>query len=196
MNRAAGGVLSTQAIHFLDLLLWLMGPVRAVEAITDTLHWDIQDHEDTAVLALRMKSGALATLTTTNGSPIMDDFTGTRLEVHGSHGWVVLEGDALRHFETKDGYTLPSIEMPQAPEGANEIEFGLGHVYEVLDFIRTVRAGEDPPVPAGDGRHLMAVIESAYRSAEEGGMVEVGGSETAYSTPPPVVSLLSAQGQS
>jgi predicted dehydrogenase len=196
MNRAAGGVLSTQAIHFLDLLLWLMGPVRAVEAITDTLHWDIQDHEDTAVLALRMKSGALATLTTTNGSPIMDDFTGTRLEVHGSNGWVVLEGDALRHFETKDGYTLPNIEMPQAPEGASEVEFGLGHVYEVLDFIRAVRAGQDPPVPAGDGRHLMAVIEGAYRSAEEGGMVEVGDSGGAYSTPPPLVSFLSGEGHS
>ncbi|MGH8942895.1 MAG: Gfo/Idh/MocA family protein [Acidimicrobiia bacterium] len=191
MNRAAGGVLSTQAIHFLDLLLWFMGPVRGVEAITETLHWDIQDHEDTAVLALRLKSGALATLTTTNGSPIMDDFTGTRLEIHGSDGWVVLEGDVLRHFESKNGYVLPTIEMPEAPAGASEIEFGFGHVYEVLDFIRAVRAGADAPVPAADGRHLMAVIESAYRSAEEGGMVEVGETGSAYATPPPQVSFLS-----
>ena len=190
MNRAAGGVLSTQAIHFLDLLLWFMGPVRSVEAITDTLHWDIQDHEDTAVLALRLKSGALATLTTTNGSPIMDDFTGTRLEVHGSDGWCVLEGDVLRHFESKNGYALPTIEMPETPAGASEIEFGFGHVYEVLDFIRAVREGEDPPVPAADGRHLMAVIESAYRSAEVGGMVEVGETGSAYATPPPQVSFL------
>lgn len=191
MNRAAGGVLSTQAIHFLDLLLWFMGPVRGVEAITETLHWDIQDHEDTAVLALRLKSGALATLTTTNGSPIMDDFTGTRLEIHGSDGWCVLEGDVLRHFESKNGYVLPTIEMPEAPAGASEIEFGFGHVYEVLDFIRAVRAGADAPVPAADGRHLMAVIESAYRSAEEGGMVEVGETGSAYATPPPQVSFLS-----
>jgi hypothetical protein len=54
-----------------------------------------------------------------------------------------------------------------------------------------VRAGEDPPVPAADGRHLMAVIESAYRSAEEGGMVEVGETGSAYATPPPQVSFLS-----
>jgi predicted dehydrogenase len=193
LNRAAGGVLSTQAIHFLDLLLWFMGPVRVVEAITDTLHWDIQDHEDTAVLAMGLRSGALATLTTTNGSPIMDDFTGTRLEVHGSAGWFVLEGDALRQFETKNGYSLPTIEMPEAPAGASEIEFGLGHVYEVLDFIRSVRAGEGPPVPASDGRHLMSVIESAYRSAEGGGRVEVTDSGNAYTIPPPTVSFLSAQ---
>ena len=107
MNRAAGGVLSTQAIHFLDLLLWFMGPVASVEAITDTLHWDIQDHEDTAVLALRLKSGALATLTTTNGSPIMDDFTGTRLEIHGKNGWVALEGDVLRTFRKQERIRSP-----------------------------------------------------------------------------------------
>jgi predicted dehydrogenase len=123
----------------------------------------------------------------------MDDFTGTRLEIHGSDGWVAVEGDVLRHFQTRNGFALPSVEMPQVPAEASEIEFGYGHVYEVLDFIRTVRAGEEPPVPAADGRHLMAVIESAYRSAEEGGMVEVVDGGNAYSSPPPHVSLLSAQ---
>ena len=192
MNRAAGGVLSTQAIHFLDLLLWFMGPVRSVKAITDTLRWKIQDHEDTAVLALRLKSGALATLTTTNGSPIMDDFTGTRIEIHGTDGWVALEGDVLRRFESTNGYTLPDIELPEVPAGAGEIEFGLGHVYEVLDFLRAVRANTDPPVPGADGRHLMAVIESAYQSAVEGEVIEVSENQSAYATSQPRTSLLSA----
>ena len=192
MNRAAGGVLSTQAIHFLDLLLWFMGPVRSVKAITDTLRWKIQDHEDTAVLALRLKSGALATLTTTNGSPIMDDFTGTRIEIHGTEGWVALEGDVLRRFESTNGYTLPDIELPEVPAGASEIEFGLGHVYEVLDFVRAVRGDTDPPVPAADARHLMAVIESAYQSAEEGEEIEVSENQSAYATSQPQTSLLSA----
>lgn len=192
MNRAAGGVLSTQAIHFLDLLLWFMGPVASVQAITDTLHSKTQDHEDTAVLALRMTSNALATLTTTNGSPIMDDFTGTRVEVHGTKGWVVLEGDVLRRFESTNGFTLPDIELPEVPAGASEIEFGLGHVYEVLDFIRAVRANTDLPVPGADGRHLMAVIESAYQSAVEGAAIEVSENHGAYSTSQPQTSLLSA----
>jgi predicted dehydrogenase len=195
LDRAAGGVLSTQAIHFLDLLLWFMGPVLAVEAFTDTLHWDIQDHEDTAVLALKLKSGALATLTTTNGSPIMDDFTGTRIEIHGSDGWVALGGDVIRHFQNSHGYDLPLIELPDVPAGASEIEFGFGHVYEVQDFIRMVRSGEEPPVQAADGRHLMAVIEAAYRSAEDGGMVEVNQSHGAYDRTAPSSSLLSAVSQ-
>ena len=191
-SRAAGGVLSTQAIHFLDLLLWFMGPVQAVQAMTGKLHWDIQDHEDTAVLALKLRSGALATLTTTNGSPIMDDFTGTRIELHGTDGWVVMEGDVLRHFEGVPEYELPGIDLPDAPAGASEIEFGVGHVHEVLDFVRAIRAGEDAPVPASDGRHLMAVIESAYRSAAEGEEIEVDAAGDGYTTSPPPGSLLTA----
>jgi predicted dehydrogenase len=190
VNRAAGGVLSTQAIHFLDLLLWFMGPVRSVQAMTDTLHWKAQDHEDTAVLTLKLKSGALATLTTTNGSPIMDDFTGTRIEVHGTDGWVALEGDVLRRFEGVSGYRLPAIELPEVPPEASEIEFGLGHVYEVLDFVQAVRVGDDAPIPAADGRHLMAVIESAYRSAVEAEEIEVSETPAGYTTAVPQNSFL------
>ncbi len=192
-NRAAGGVLSTQAIHFLDLLLWFMGPVRSVKALTDTLHWDIQDHEDTAVLALRLESGALATLTTTNGSPIMDDFTGTRIEVHGTRGWVALEGDVFRHAEFAGDFEVSSIYLPDVPSGAREIIFGLGHVYEVIDFIHAIGTGTEAPVPARDGRHLMAVIEAAYKSAAEGDEVELSGKADGYTRPSPPGSLLSVE---
>jgi predicted dehydrogenase len=192
-NRAAGGVLSTQAIHFLDLLLWFMGPVRSVKALTDTLHWDIQDHEDTAVLALRLESGALGTLTTTNGSPIMDDFTGTRIEVHGTRGWLALEGDALRHAEFADAYEAPSVDLPEVPTEASEIIFGLGHVYEVIDFIHAIRSGTEAPIPARDGRHLMAVIEAAYKSAAEGDEVELSKQAVGYTQPSPPGSLLSIE---
>ena len=193
MNRAAGGVLSTQAIHFLDLLLWFMGPVRSVKAITDTLRWKIQDHEDTAVLALRLKSNALATLTTTNGSPIMDDFTGTRIEIHGTDGWVALEGDILRRFESTNAYAPPDIELPEVPAGASEIIFGLGHVYEVIDFIHAIRTGTEAPIPARDGRHLMAVIEAAYKSAAEGDEVELSEKAVGYTQPSSPGSLLSIE---
>ena len=192
VNRAAGGVLSTQAIHFLDLLLWFMGPVRSVKAWTDTLHWKIQDHEDTAVLALRFRSGALATLTTTNGSPIMDDFTGTRIELHGTGGWVAIEGDVLRRFETQGDYSLPDVDLPTVPEGAGEIIFGVGHVHEVMDFVNAVRGNHQVPIPGIDGRHLMAVIESAYRSALEDEEVAVIEPMAGYSLPAPQSSLLHA----
>jgi UDP-N-acetyl-2-amino-2-deoxyglucuronate dehydrogenase len=163
---AAGGVLSTQAIHFLDLLLWFAGPVSAVKGWTETLVLgDQQDHEDTAAIALRLQSGALATLITSSGSPIMDDFTGTRIEVHGSDGYLMMEGDRLRLIQTRKHYAVPDVKLPQVPEGAQGVIFGVGHIYEVADFVRAVREGREPPVPGTDGRHLMAVLDAAYASA-------------------------------
>lgn len=187
---SAGGVLSTQAIHFLDLLLWLGGPAAAVRAVTARLGSADQDHEDTVGVVLTMRSGAFATLTATSASPIMDDFTGTRIELHGTGGYVLLDGDKLRIAELADGPDLTPPLLPAIPAGADKLVFGAGHVYEVMDFVRTVRAGGTAPVPGTDGRHLMAVIDAAYRSTDEGDAVDVMEPTTAYTVAAPVDSLL------
>jgi UDP-N-acetyl-2-amino-2-deoxyglucuronate dehydrogenase len=187
---STGGVLSTQAIHFLDLLLWFGGPVISVQAWTDFLGSADQDHEDTVGVALKMASGALATLTATSASPIMDDFTGTRIELHGSGGYLILDGDELRTADLADGPDLTPPTLPPTPSGSEEIVFGTGHVYEVMDFVRTIRSGETAPIPATDGRHLMAVIDAAYRSAADGKAVDIDEPTTAYRVAAPEESLL------
>ena len=116
-NLSTGGVLSTQAIHFLDLLLWLGGPATAVQAWTDRLASPDQEHEDTVGVVLKLASGAVATLSATSASPIMDDFTGTRIELHGTGGYVVLEGDELRTAELADGPALTPPNLPPIPSG-------------------------------------------------------------------------------
>jgi UDP-N-acetyl-2-amino-2-deoxyglucuronate dehydrogenase len=187
---SAGGVLSTQAIHFLDLLLWLGGPATAVRAVIDRLGSTDQDHEDTVGVVLTMRSGAFATLTATSASPIMDDLTGTRIELHGTGGYVVLDGDELRIAELADGPDLIPPQLPPIPAGTDGLVFGSGHVYEVMDFVRTVRRGGAAPIPGTDGRHLMAVIDAAYRSAVDGNAVEVDEPTTAYTEAAPAGSLL------
>ena len=187
---AAGGILTTQAIHFLDLLLWFAGPVAAVKAWTATLLRSDQDYEDTAVVALRLRSGALATVSTTNGAPITDDFTGTRLEVHGTEGYLQLEGDRLRLLATREGYEPPEVRLPAPPPGAEDVVFGLGHIHEIADFVAAARRGDPPPVSADDGRHLLAVMAAAYASAADGAEVELDERLHAYSWPTNERSLL------
>jgi predicted dehydrogenase len=162
---AAGGILATQAIHFLDLLLWFAGPARSVKAWTQSLVRTDLDYEDTAALALRLESGALATLVTTNGTPIMDDLSGTRIEVHGTDGYFVLAGDMLEDFAVRPGFELPGIDLPSAADGSGQL-FGVGHVHEIEAFVRSLREDVEPPVPAVDGAHLMAVLKAAYTSAQ------------------------------
>ena len=56
-----GGAFMNQASHYVDLLDWLIGPVESVQAYTATLARDIEV-EDTGVLAVRWRSGALGTM--------------------------------------------------------------------------------------------------------------------------------------
>jgi predicted dehydrogenase len=137
-----------------------------------------------------MASGALTTLTATSASPIMDDFTGTRIELHGTGGYLILDGDELRVADLAKGPDLTPPQLPPAPAGSEEIVFGLGHLYEVMDFVRTVRAGGTAPIPGTEGRHLMAVIEAAYRSAADEKAVDIDEPTAAYRLPAPENSLL------
>ena len=86
-----GGVLMNQAIHSIDLLQWLMGPVKSVFAYTDTLAHRMET-EDVAVAVLRFANGALGTIAATTGA-----YPGvtTRIEVFGDKGSAIIENDAL-----------------------------------------------------------------------------------------------------
>src|SRR5947208_16474890 len=59
-----GGAMMNQASHYVDLLDWMIGPVESVQAYTATLARDIEV-EDTGVMALRWRSGALGTMSVT-----------------------------------------------------------------------------------------------------------------------------------
>jgi len=86
-----GGVLMNQSIHSIDLLQWLMGPVKSVVAYTDTLAHRMET-EDVAVAALRFASGALGVIAATTGA-----YPGvtTRIEVFGNQGSAIIENDEL-----------------------------------------------------------------------------------------------------
>src|SRR5438067_3893020 len=62
-----GGVLMNQSIHSIDLLQWLMGPVKSIFAYTDTLVHRMET-EDVAVAVLRFANGALGTISATTGA--------------------------------------------------------------------------------------------------------------------------------
>src|SRR5256886_8526253 len=65
-----GGALINQAIHNVDLLLWLMGPAAHVTGCTATLAHERIEVEDTAVACLRFASGALGVIqAATEGHP-------------------------------------------------------------------------------------------------------------------------------
>src|ERR671910_579863 len=90
-----GGVLINQAIHSIDLLQWLMGPVVEVNAYTGLLAHERIEVEDTAVAILKFAGGALGTIVATTAA--YPGLTAT-IAVHGDRGSAIIDDDELRYF--------------------------------------------------------------------------------------------------
>src|SRR5215212_2753316 len=90
-----GGVLINQAIHSIDLLQWLMGPVVELTAYTELLAHERIEVEDTAVAILKFADGALGNILATTGA-----YPGltARIAVHGDRGSAVIDDDELGYF--------------------------------------------------------------------------------------------------
>src|ERR1700730_8174217 len=77
----------TQAVHYVDLLRWCMGPATEVTAVCATQAHQIEV-EDTALAIVRFGSGAVWTILSSTAA-----FPGfpQRLEVTGTDGTVTIE---------------------------------------------------------------------------------------------------------
>jgi predicted dehydrogenase len=180
-----GGALMNQAIHSIDLLQWLMGPVRSVYALTGTLAHEMET-EDTAVAVLRFANGALGTiLGTTAAYPGVT----SRIELFGDKGSAVIENDELgfqRLARDEGDAEPPRFGLPPVP-GADRPGHLLGegvrtnpaalpansHTAQIADMARAVRDGGTPLVDGSEGRRAVDIILSIYASAGTGKEVVV-----------------------
>jgi predicted dehydrogenase len=162
-EQDGGGVLMNQGIHFVDLLLWLMGadPVR-ISAYAATLQRRIEV-EDTVAATLEFPDGALATLSATTTAP--PGFR-QRVEIYGADGAIQLEGDAVVRWEAATpraaDVATPSAAPPFPTRGSQS---PVAHAVFVRDFVDAVRDGHPPMVDGGEGRRSLATVLGIYEAA-------------------------------
>ena len=172
-----GGVLMNQSIHSIDLLQWLMGPIKSVMAYTGTLAHRMET-EDVAVAALRFASGALGVIAATTGA-----YPGvtTRIEIFGNQGSAIIENDELSflHLARDDkgvagDYGVNMNAKPKEPgqqpnsSGASANPAAIvanSHALQIADMIRAIRENGTPLVDGYAGRQPVEIILSIYESA-------------------------------
>ena len=166
-----GGALMNQGIHTVDLLVWLLGPVRHASAVTATQLHDIEV-EDTAVAWLEFHSGAVATFMATTAA-----YPGypRRVELTTTAGTVVLEHDRVIAADTREPYEEPAMNAAgdrNASASSPVVSDGRGHQRLIEDFIDAIREDREPCCSGIDGRRSLAVAEAIYASARTGRIVE------------------------
>jgi UDP-N-acetyl-2-amino-2-deoxyglucuronate dehydrogenase len=158
-----GGALMNQAIHTVDLLLWLLGDVNQVQARTVAALHNIEG-EDTALAILEFSSGVLGSLQATTAA-----YPGypRRLELTGSEGTVILEHDriiAANLRQPPPGATNLAPDQNQSASSA-VVSDVRGHQALLEDFIHAIERNTTPVCDGRDGRRSVALIEAIYRAA-------------------------------
>lgn len=153
---AGGGVMMNQAIHTLDLLLWLLGPVEEVRGHAATYGLgDAIEVEDTAELLLTHTGGARSTLFATNTYPLNAPVTVT---VHAEHATAVISGD-LRVTWT-DGRT--ETVAAAVPGSVGRSYWGDSHRLLIDDFYSRLDDPDPFWISPAAGLAPVAVIAAVY----------------------------------
>lgn len=162
-----GGVLTNQASHHVDLLEWMMGDPVSVYAMTRTALADIEA-EDTAVVAVRFKSGALGIIeATTAVRP--KDLEGS-ISILGERGTVEIGGFAVNEMKTwsfvepEEGDERVMSEFSVNPPNV----YGFGHEAYYNHVVSAVREQGQNLVDGLEGRRSLELINAIYESVETG----------------------------
>ena len=158
-----GGPFMNQGIHFIDLLLSVMGPVKWVSGKTRTCVHDIEV-EDIGMAMVEFASGATGVIQASTAT-----FPGlpARLDVHGTDGTVVIEGEkmAFKHLRGEEPYreggdSAGGASKPLAIDIAPFVrEFG--------DIISAIREKREPVISGAEARRALQLILAVYDSSRQ-----------------------------
>jgi predicted dehydrogenase len=175
-----GGAMMNQAIHSVDLLLWMMGEAEQVVGFTATLAHDRIEVEDTAVAAVRFKNGALGVIQATTS--VHPGYPKT-IAVHGDRGSAVIEQEDVLRWDFAE---------PSPDDAAVRARFAAkvgasggaadpkaisheGHRRQLADFVAAIRDDRPPRVDGREGRRAVELICGVYEATRTGRAVRLGG---------------------
>jgi predicted dehydrogenase len=162
-----GGVFANQASHHVDLLQWMMGDVESVFAKTSTSLVNIET-EDTGVVILKFKNGALGVIEATTATR-PKDLEGS-ISVLGEKGSVEIGGFAVNEMKVWN-FTEPTPEDAQVVEKYRVTPpnvYGLGHTEYLNKVVESIREGRSALVDGLEGRKSLELISAIYESVETG----------------------------
>jgi len=160
-----GGAFMNQASHYVDLLDWLIGPVDKVQAMMSTSRYI--EVEDTGVLNIRWRSGALGAMSVTMLT-YPNNLEGS-ITILGEKGTARVGGVAVNdiqiwQFDEPRDYD----ENIKAANYATTSVYGFGHPLYYQNVIDVLRGEAEPETDGREGLRSLELLIAAYLAARDG----------------------------
>lgn len=167
-----GGALISQAIHQVDMLLYLVGAVYEVFA-----YWQLGalhkiESEDLACAVIRYANGVTGVVQAATalwpGYP-------ERIEIHGTKGSATVTGDQLTTWDVKDDESEPAPIALDAKSGASDpMAISLTPFErQFLDFGEACKTGRAPNSSGVEGYRALELVTAIYESCRSGKKVKL-----------------------
>lgn len=173
-----GGALITQAIHTIDLLIWIMGHVDRLFSYIQLGFVHSIESEDNAAAVLKFMNGAIGVI---QGSTSLYPGSPERLEIHGEKGIVILEAAKIIRWDIEGEenirdtlVTKDTVQTGASIPMAIPVENFRRSLY---DLIESIKKSRKPLVNGEEAHYTQSVIEAIYRSGRTGKEVCLKGVE-------------------
>lgn len=171
LARDGGGVLISQGIHTLDLMLSLAGRVDEVTGFVTTTPIHRMETEDMVCAAARFANGALGVIDATTAA--YPGFLET-ITLTGENGTAQLRGTELL-VQYHDGRS-EHVEPDHSAGGAGADPMAFPHDYHravMADFLAAIRDDRDPKVTGEEALRVHHLIDALIETGRTGGPVTV-----------------------
>jgi predicted dehydrogenase len=179
-----GGILINQAPHQIDLLQWFMGPFEEIQGFWNNFNHPYIEVEDSAVAAVRFKSGGIASVLVSNSQK---PGIYAKVHVHGDAAYSVgvqTDGGAMfiagmsgiAEPPLNDLWTIPEEkDLLDTYRAEDEAFFKTidATVYfftlQIDDFCGAIQEGRRPLSTGEDGKETVKFIETLLKTGAVGG---------------------------
>ena len=173
-----GGALMNQAIHSVDLLTWLMGPIVEVRAQTGLLAHQRITVEDVALATVVFANGAMGII---EASTAVYPGYLKRIEIHGDRGSAMMEEEDIVRWDfakpsKRDAAIIEAMNQRKSTGGGASDPKAIGrhgHARQFRNVLDAVRRGTKPLIDGHKGRRSVEIILAIYKAAETGKAVKL-----------------------
>ena len=163
MAMDGGGALMNQGIHGIDVIQYLLGGVKSVQATCRTLRHDVEV-EDSAYLLVEYKNGAIGCI---HGTTVASPGYPRRIEINGTKGSIVLEEDSIVRWDVEGENEETGKRTVNSGADPMALNYGY-HRLQLADLIAAIEEDRPPLVDVYEGKKPVEIILAAYESNRTG----------------------------